>query len=87
MQLILSVDDFKENLIQISDQSIWSSFSKEQMTFDEFIQTSTEQRKYLFNSYVEEADILELVESDYWEGIFKNKPMIENNKLKGVSDE
>ncbi len=79
-QLILSVNEFKELLIEISDNTQWSDHARNLYSYSEFISMGISDRKEAFNEYVHEEDIKELIDQEYWNGIFDETPVFDNDE-------
>jgi hypothetical protein len=73
--LTLTFDEFIETILNISND-VWDDFCRNEVTFDEYIQMSTDSRKSMFKDYLNEADMQEILDQDYWEGIFEKCPVI-----------
>ena len=81
-QLILSVNDFKELLIEISENTQWSDHARNVYSYSEFIAMGISDRKEAFYEYVKEEDVEELIDQEYWNGIFDEIPVFDKDEKK-----
>lgn len=80
-------DDFKSILKEVSNQTQWNDYCRNNYTYSEFIAMSIGERKADFEEYVDNESIEDLIEENYWEGIFVEKPTIVDDNLNGVLDD
>lgn len=80
-------NDFKELLKNVSDHTQWNEHCRNNYTYSEFVAMSTSERKSDFEEYVDNAEIEELIEECYWEGIFTKEPTIIDDNLQGELEE
>lgn len=83
----LTINDFSSLVFEISDLSIWSDFTRNQFTYTEWLQLSTEEKKDSFKSYTENVSAEELIEQEYWVGIFKSEPIVKDNFVIGEEED
>jgi hypothetical protein len=86
-KLVLRHIDFREKIIEISDQGIWADYVRNEVTYSEFIAMSTEDRKQMFNEYIMDVDFEELIEQNRWEGIYKEEPTFTDEFVSGYEEE
>jgi hypothetical protein len=86
-KLVLRHIDFREKIIEISDQGIWADYVRNEVTYSEFIAMSTEDRKQMFNEYIMDVDFEELIEQNRWEGIYKKEPTFTDEFVSGYEEE
>lgn len=85
-ELKLTTSEFAELIVEISEHSVWSDFCHNQYTYTEYIAMSTDERKNAFDNFIKESDVKDLLDEDYWEGVFKNKPTIDNDLVIGIEE-
>lgn len=81
--LELNDNDFKSLIVEISNFSEWNEFCKNNFNYSTYISMSIEERKNCFNEFVSDSSAIDLIDQDYWQGIFFKKPIFENNIIKG----
>lgn len=86
MKITQSESEFRENIIEMSDLTNWNDFCRGQVTYNEFYKLSSPEKKEKFVDYINEEGINELIEEDFWIGIFESKPNFENNEISGITD-
>ncbi|MBM25842.1 MAG: hypothetical protein CL760_09195 [Chloroflexi bacterium] len=86
-KLVLRHIDFREKIIEISDQGIWADYVRNEVTYSEFIAMSTEDRKQMFNEYIMDVDFEELIDQNRWEGIYKEEPTFNDEFVSGYEEE
>lgn len=85
-KLKLTEVEVKELVKEVSDNTQWSDYCRDNFLFDEWTVMSLSERKEHFNNYIDESNLSELIEQDYWEGIFAEKPSVENDMVVGIEE-
>lgn len=83
----LNEQDFKELVKTACDNTQWSDYCRNAFTFDEWTSMSITERKASFEEYIDEADLEEIIDQEYWEGVFVSTPEIVNDSVCGVLEE
>lgn len=74
--------EFRDLVIDVCHLDQWNDFCRNEVTYSEWLQLSTEEKKTLFNNYIKEVELSEIIDQEYWEGIFEKEP-----KIIGIDEE
>ncbi len=83
----LNETEFKELVKSSCEHTQWSDYCRNHFLYDEWISMSSSDRKAHFEEYIDESDLEELLEQDYWEGVFASLPQIINDTVCGLLEE